>query len=116
MGHIITASWKDREDQYIQLFHYNIFKYINLFIWVLTLLSTHRMGHIIMASWKDREDQYIQLVKVWYCKLPTNGKQLPALPLEVWPGTEPQSQRWKARVLAPCHRGPIKYIKTSFLK
>ena len=26
-----------------------------------------------------RGNQYIQFVRVWYCKLPTNGKQLPAL-------------------------------------
>ena len=38
-----------------------------------------------------RGNQYIQLVKVLYCKLPTNGKVLPAFPLEVGPGTEPQS-------------------------
>ena len=29
-----------------------------------------------------RGNQYIQLIKVLYCKLLTNGKQLPALPLE----------------------------------
>ena len=29
------------------------------------------------------------------CKLPTNGKQLPAFPLEAVPGTEPQPQRWE---------------------
>ena len=44
-------------------------------------------------------NQYIQLVKVLYCKLPTNGKQLPAFPLKVRPGSEPRSQRWEARVL-----------------
>ena len=31
-----------------------------------------------MCSWKGRGNQYIQLVKVLYCKPPTNGKQLPA--------------------------------------
>ena len=36
-----------------------------------------------MGSWKGRGNQYIQLVKVLYCKLLTNGKQLPAFPLEV---------------------------------
>ena len=39
-------------------------------------------------------------------KLPTNGKQLPAFPLEVGPGTEARSQRWETRVLPLCHRGP----------
>ena len=51
------------------------------------------------CSWKGRGNHYIQLVKVLYCKLPTNGKQLPAFPLEVGPGTEPRPQRWEARVL-----------------
>ena len=43
--------------------------------------------------------EYIQLVKVLYCKLQTNGKQLPAFPLEVGPGTKPRSQMWEAKVL-----------------
>ena len=42
-------------------------------------------GHITTGSKKGRGNQYIQLVKVLYCKLPTNGKQLPAFPLEVEP-------------------------------
>ena len=37
-------------------------------------------GHITMGSWKGRGNQYIQFVRVLYCKLPTNGKQLPAFP------------------------------------
>ena len=78
-----------------------------LFIWVLTSLSTHCIGHITMGSWKGRGNQYTQLVKVLYCKLPTNGKQLPAFPLEVGLGTEPRSQRWKASVLPLCHHGPL---------
>ena len=52
-----------------------------------------------MGSWKGRGNQYIQLVKILYCKLPTDGKQLPAFPLEAVPGTEPWPQRCKARVL-----------------
>ena len=55
---------------------------------------------------RGRGNQYIQFVRVLYCKLPTNGKQLPAFPLEAVPGTEPQPQRWEARVLPLCHRGP----------
>ena len=51
-----------------------------------------------MGSWKGRGNQYIQLVKVLYCKLPTNGKQLRAFPLEAVPGTEPRPQRWEASV------------------
>ena len=52
----------------------------------------HCTGHILLGSWKGRGNQYIQFVRVLYCKLPTNGKQLPAFPLEVGPGTEPQYQ------------------------
>ena len=66
----------------------------------------HSIGHITTGSWKDRGNQYIQLVKVLYCKLPTNSKQLPAFPLEVRPGSKPQSQRSEARVLPLCHHGP----------
>ena len=51
------------------------------------------------GSWKGRGNQYIQFVRVLYCKLPTNGKKLPAFPLEAMPGIEPQPQRWEARVL-----------------
>ena len=41
-----------------------------------------------------------------YYKLPTNGKQLPAFPLEAMTGIEPRPQRWEARVLPLCHRCP----------
>ena len=34
------------------------------------------------GSWKGRGNQYIEFARVVYCKLPTNGKQLPAFPLE----------------------------------
>ena len=40
----------------------------------------HCTGHITMASWKGRGNQYIEFARVVYCKLPTNGKQLPAFP------------------------------------
>ena len=66
----------------------------------------HCTGHITTGSWKGRGNQYIQYVRVLYCKLPTNGKQLPAFPLEAVPGIEPRPQRWEARVLPLCHRGP----------
>ena len=45
----------------------------------------HCTGHTTMGSWEGRGNQYIQLVKVLYCKLPTNGKQLPSFPLKVEP-------------------------------
>ena len=79
-----------------------------LFIYLFGVLRRfqHCTDHIMTGSWKGRGNQYVQLVKVLYCKLPTNGKQLPAFPLEVGPGTEPRPQRWEARVLPLCHCGP----------
>ena len=78
-----------------------------LFIYLLGVLRRfqHCTGHITTGSWKGRGNQYIQFVRVLYCKLPTNGKQLPAFPLEAVPGIEPRPQRWEARVLPLCHRG-----------
>ena len=74
----------------------------------------HCTGHITTGSWKGRGNQYIQFVRVLYCKLPTNGKQLPAFPLEAVPGIEPRPQRWEARVLPLCHRAPKQTVKSSF--
>ena len=51
-----------------------------------------------------------------YCKLPTNSKQLPAFPLEAVPGIEPRPQRWEARVLPLCHRGPRSWFIEFSLK
>ena len=50
-----------------------------LFIYLFGILRCfqHCTGRIMMGSWKGRGNQYIQLVKVLYCKLPTNGNQLP---------------------------------------
>ena len=62
--------------------------------------------HIRTGSWKGRGNQYIQLIKVLYCKLLTNGKQLPGFPLEAGPGIEPRPQKWEARVLPLCHCCP----------
>ena len=67
----------------------------------------HCTGHITTGSWKGRGNQYIQFARVLYCKLPTNGKQLPAFPLEAVTGIEPRPQRREARVLPLCHRGPV---------
>ena len=82
----------------------------DLFIYLFGVLHRfqHCTGHITTDSWKGRGNQYIQFVRVLYCKLPTNGKQLPAFPLEAVPGIEPRPQRWEARVLPLCHRGPLK--------
>ena len=79
--------------------------YIYLFGFLLHF--QHCTDHITTGSWKGRGNQYIQFIRVLYCKLLTNGKQLPAFPLEAVPGTEPWPQRWEARVLPLCHRGPL---------
>ena len=82
--------------------------YIPIFIYLRFLRRfQHCTGHIMTGSWKGRGNQYIEFVRVLYCKLPTNGKQLPAFPLEAVSGTEPRSQRWEARMLPLYHRGPI---------
>ena len=73
----------------------------------------HCTGHITTDSWKGRGNQYIEFARVLYCKLPTNGKQLPAFPLEAMTGIEPQPQRWEARVLPLCHRGPLLNISSN---
>ena len=73
----------------------------------------HCTGHITTDSWKGRGNQYLQFVRFLYCKLPTNGKQLPAFPLEAVPGIEPRPQRWEARVLPLFHRGPLLFPRNS---
>ena len=57
-----------------------------IFIYLFGVLRRfqHCTGHITTGSWKGRGNQYIQFVRVLYCKLPTNGKQLPAFPLECY--------------------------------
>ena len=88
------------------------YKYICLFIYLFGVLHCfqHCTGHITMGSWKGRGNQYIQFARVLYCKLPTNGKQLPAFPLEAVPRIEAWPQRWEARVLPLCHCGPQIYM------
>ena len=75
----------------------------------------HCTGHITTGSWKGRGNQYIQFARVLYCKLPTNGKQLPAFPLETATGIEPRPQRWEVRVLPLCHRGPFICINNPYI-
>ena len=64
-----------------------------LFLGVLRRFQ-HCTGHIMTGSWKGRGNQYIQFTRVLYCKLPTNGKQLQAFPLEAMMGIKPRPQRW----------------------
>ena len=85
-----------------------IFHEFILFIYSFGVLRRfqHCTGYTTTGSWKGRGNQYIQFVRVLYCKLPTNGKQLPAFPLEAVPGIEPRPQRWEVRVLPLCNRAP----------
>ena len=64
---------------------------IYLFIYLFGVLRRfqHCTGHITTGSWKGRGNQYIEFARVVYCKLPTNGKQLPAFPLKAVTGIEP---------------------------
>ena len=88
--------------------------YLGRFRYLFGVLRSlqHCTGHIMMGSWKGRGNQYIQFVRALYCKLLTNGKQLPAFPLEALPGTEPQPQRWEVRVLPLCHCGHFMLVGT----
>ena len=93
-----------------KIMDYKDWKCVIFFFFLFGVLRhfQHCTGHITMGSWKGRGNQYIQLISILYCKLLTNGKQLPAFPLEAVPGTKPRPQRWEARVLPLCHHGPWK--------
>ena len=84
----------------------------DFFIYLFGVLRRfqHCTGHITTGSWKGRGNQYIQFVRVLYCKLRTNGKQLPAFPLEAMPVTEPGTPRCEAGVLPLCHRDPSDFF------
>ena len=67
-------------------FHLSSFIFVPafLFIYLFGVLHCfqHCTGHITTGSWGGRGNQYIQFVRVLYCKLPTNSKQLPAFLLK----------------------------------
>ena len=63
----------------------------------------HCTGHITTGSWKGGGNQYIQFVRVLYCKLPTNSKQLPAFPLQAVPGTEARPLFGPSKKPLKCH-------------
>ena len=69
----------------------------------------HCTGHITTGSWKGRGNQYIEFARVVYCKLLTNGKQLPAFPLEPVRGSNPGLRGGRrecyhsATVAPPCY-------------
>ena len=75
----------------------------------------HCTGHITTGSWKGRGNQYIEFARVVYCKLPTNGKLLPAFPLTAMTGIEPRPQRWEARVLPLCTVAPDHAFEHKYL-
>ena len=54
---------------------------------------------------RSRGHQYIQSVKVLYCKLLTNGKQLPTSPLKIW-DLNRHPKRWEVSVLPLCTVDP----------
>ena len=60
-----------------------------------------------MGSWKGRGNQYIEFARVVYCKLPTNGKQLPAFPLKAVTGIEPRPQRWDVHLTNTSTMAPL---------
>ena len=72
------------------------FTYFFIYLFGVLRHFQHCTGHITTGSWKGRGNQYIEFARVVYCKLPTNGKQLPAFPLKAITVIVPQPQRWEA--------------------
>ena len=62
---------------------------VEFFLFGVLRRFQHCTGHITTGSWKGRGNQYIEFARVVYCKLPTNGKQLPAFPLKAVTGIKP---------------------------
>ena len=91
--------------------NYFILSMYSIYLFGVLRRFQHCTGHITTGSWKGRGNQYIEFARVLYYKLPTNGKQLPAFPHKALTGIEPRPQRWEARVLPLCHRGPCMYSK-----
>ena len=82
----------------------SVFVRLSIYLFGVLRRFQHCTGHITTCSCKGRGNQYIES-RIVYCKLPTNGKQLPAFPHKALTGIEPRPQRWEARVLPLCHRG-----------
>ena len=83
----ISIQWQEWEGETIEL-------QIQLALFLFCLFGVlrrfqHCTGHITTGSWKGRGNQYIEFARVVHCKLPTNGKQLPAFPLEPVRGSNP---------------------------
>ena len=71
----------------------------------------HCTGHITTGSWKGRGNQYIEFARVVYCKLPTNGKQLPAFPLKAVMGIEPPTSEVGGESVTTLPPWPLKFFK-----
>ena len=110
----IIHSFRFDKTQWKQISYFLSFV-LNFYLFGVLRGFQHCTGHITMGSWKGRGNQYIEFTRVPYCKLPTNGKQLPAFPHRALTGIEPRPQRWEARVLPLCHRGPSFVLKTQYI-
>ena len=84
----------------------NLFIYLGFYVAFNTLQVISRW----VVGRAEETSTYKTTIRVLYCELPTNGKQLPAFPLEEILGTEPQPQTWEAKVLPLCHRGSLKLL------
>ena len=71
------------------IFKCKIHYYEDFYLFGVLRRFQHCTGYITTGSWKGRGNQYIEFARVVYCKLPTNGKQLPAFPLKAVTGIEP---------------------------
>ena len=68
-----------------------------------------------MGSRKDRGNQYIEFVRVLYCKLPTNGKQLPAFPLEAVRESNPGLRGGRRECYHSATVAPLYTLETIFI-
>ena len=90
----------------------HITKCVNLFIWDLRRFQ-HCTGHIMTGSWKGRGNQYIEFARVLYCKLPTNGKQLPAFLHKALTGTNPGLRGGRQECYHSATAAPTKCVKNA---
>ena len=73
------------------------------------------IGYVVMGSWKGRGKHYIQLLKILWCKLPTNRKQLSAFHMRSsWDSNS--DLRGGRRVLSLCYRDPCHFCLYTLFK
>ena len=82
-------------------------KFIYLFIYYAFYVAFNTV-QVISRRVVGRAEETSTYSSLGFCTVNCrpNGKQLPAFPLEAVLGTEPRPQKWEARVLPLCHRGP----------